>query len=63
MGTGFKANQFTAATKDLASYDGRKCTDLQGIRISIKQQKDVIILISSMITDIDKDMAKIMLGK
>ena len=35
VGTGSQADQFTATTKDLASYDGRKCTNPQDIRIAI----------------------------
>ena len=63
LGTGSKANQFTATTKALASYDGQKCNNPQDIRISIKQQKCMIIPIPSMIRDIDKDVSKLLLGK
>ena len=43
VGTGSQADQFTATTKALASYAGRKCSDPQDIRIAIERQKDVAI--------------------
>ena len=35
VGTGSQADHFTATTKTLASYAGRKCTNPQDIRIKI----------------------------
>ena len=63
VGTGSQADQFTATTKVLVSYVGHKCTDPQDNRISIKHQKDVIFPIPATITDIDEDVAKLLLGK
>ena len=39
VGTGFLVDQFTATTKALASYDGRKCSNTQDILIAIEHQK------------------------
>ena len=63
MGTRSQTNQFKATTKDLASYAGRKGTNPQDIRISVKSQKDVITLIPYTSNDIDGDMANILLVK
>ena len=63
MGTGSQADQFTATNKALASYDGRKCSVTQDIRISIERQKDVSIPIPTTRTDIDEELAKLLLGK
>ena len=60
---GYQADQFTATTKALASYSGRKCTDPQDIRISIEVQKDVTISTPSTRISIDEDMDKIPLGR
>ena len=54
VGIGSQADQFTATTKALASYAGRKCTDPQDIRISIEWKKDVTIPIPSTRTEIDE---------
>ena len=63
MGTEYQADQFTATTKALASYAGRKCTNPQDIRIIIEHQKDVIIGIPTTRTDIEKEVANLLLGK
>ena len=63
VGTGYQADQFTATTKVLVSYVGHKCTNPKDNRISIKHQKDVIFPIPATITDIDEDVAKLLLGK
>ena len=63
MVTVSQANQFTSTTKALVSYAGRKCTNPQDIRITIKHQKEVIIPIPVTRMDIDKDVAKILLRK
>ena len=63
VGTGSQADQFTATTKALASYSGHKCTDHQDLKISIKRQKDVVIPIPSKRTDINEDIARLLLVK
>ena len=63
VGTRSQANQFTPTAKALAVYAGHKCNNSQDIRISIKRQKEVITPILSMITDIDKDVSKLLIGK
>ena len=63
IGTGYQSNKFTATTKALTSYSGRRCINPQDVRISIERQKGVIILIPSTRTVIDKDVANIMIGK
>ena len=52
VGTVSQADQFTATTKALASYSGRKCSDPQDIWIAIERQKDVAIPIPTSRTDI-----------
>ena len=56
-------DQFTATTKALASYSGRKCADPQGIRITIERQKDVSIPIPTTRTYIGEEVANTLLGK
>ena len=63
MGTGSQADQFTATTKALSSYAGRKCANTQDIQIAIELQKDVSIPIHNKITYIDEEVAKLLLGK
>ena len=63
VGTISQADQFTATTKALGSYSGRKCTDPQDIIISIERPKDVVIPIPHKRTDIKVDVAKILPGK
>ena len=63
MGTGSQTDQFTATTKALASYAGRKCSYPQEIRISIERHKDVAIPILTSRTDIDMEVVKLLLGK
>ena len=63
MGTGPQADQFTATTKALASYTGRKCTNPQDINIAIELQKDVKTPIPTTRTDTDEEVAKLLLGK
>ena len=63
MRTGSQADQFTATTKALASYSGRKCSDPQDIRIAIERQKDVMIPISTSRLDIEEEVAKLLLGR
>ena len=63
VGTGSQADQFTATTKTLAIYSGRKCADPQEIRITIESQKDVLIPIPNTRTYINKEVAKLLLGK
>ena len=63
MGTGSQADQFITTTKSLASYSWRNCIDTQDIRIYIELQNDVVIPVSSMSTNIDEDVDKILLGK
>ena len=58
---GYQADQFTASTKALASYAGRKCSDPQDIQIVIECQKDVVIPIPTSRTDINMEMLKILL--
>ena len=58
-----QADQFTATTKALASYAGRKFSDTQDIRIAIERQKDVTIPIPTPRMDIDMEVANIFLGK
>ena len=63
MGTVSQADQFTATTKALAIYAGRNCTDPQDIQITIERQKDVSIPIPTTRTEIDEEVAKLLLGK
>ena len=63
VGTGSQADQFTATTKELASYFGRKCSDNQDIWITIERQKYVLISIPTSRTDIDGGVAKLLLVK
>ena len=63
MGIGSQADQFTATTKALAGYARRKCVDPQDIQISIERQMDVLIPIPTSRTDIDGEVAKLLLGK
>ena len=63
VGTGSQADQFTATTKALLSYSGRKCSNPQDIRIAIEHQKDAAISIPTSRTVIDVEVAKILLGK
>ena len=63
MGTGSQADQFTATTKALASYAGRKCSYPQDIRIEIERQKDVVIPTPTSRSDTEADVAKPLLGK
>ena len=63
MVTGFHADQFTANTKALAIYAGREFSNLQDIRIEIERQKDIAIPIPTSRTDIDVEVAKLLLGK
>ena len=65
VGMESQANQFTATTKALASDAGRKCYDPQEIRIAIECQKDVSIPIPipTPRIDIDREVAKLLLGK
>ena len=63
VGTGSQADQFTATTKALASYAGRKCSDTEDIRISLERQKYVSIPIPTSITDIEGEVAELLLGK
>ena len=59
VGTGSQADQFTATTKALASYAGRKCSDPQDIWIAIERQKDVVIPIPTSRPDIDMEVVKL----
>ena len=61
--TGPQADQFTATTKDLARYSGRKCSNYQDIRIVIEHKKDVVIPIPTSRMDIDMVVMKLFLGK
>ena len=63
MRTRSQTNQFTATTKDLASYAGRKYTNPRDIRISVECQKDVVTLIPYTRNDIDGYVDNIMLVK
>ena len=63
MGTGSQTNPFTATTKDLASYAGRKGTNPRDIRISVERQKNVVTLIPYTRNDIDGYVDNIMLVK
>ena len=63
MGTGSRADQFTATTKALASYSGRKCSDPQDIQITIERQKDVVIPIPTSRPDIEVEVTKLLPGK
>ena len=63
VGTGSQADQFTATTKALASYAGRKCSDPQYIRIAIYRQKDAVISIPTSRTDIDVEVVELLIGK
>ena len=63
MKTGLQAEQFTATAKALASYAGRNCTDPQDIRIAIDHHNDVAIPIPATKTDLNKEVAKVILGK
>ena len=63
VGIGSQFDPFTATTKTLVSYYWSKCTDPQYTRISIERQKDVIIPIPSIRTDIYKDVARVLVGK
>ena len=63
MGTGSQADQFTATTKALVSYSGRKCADPSDTQIAIECQKDVSIPIPTTRTDINEEVAKLLLGK
>ena len=61
--TGSQADQFTTTTRALASYARRKCSNTQDILITVERQKDVAIPIPTSITDIDMEVAKLLLGK
>ena len=61
VGTVSQADQFTATTKALASYAGRKCSDPQDIRIAIERQKDDVIPIPTSISYIESEVAKLLL--
>ena len=63
MGAGSQTDQFTATTKDLASYAGRKGTNPRYIRISVERQKDVVTLIPCTRNNIGGDVAKLLLVK
>ena len=63
VGTGSQADQFTATTKALAIYAGWKCSDSQDTQIEIEHQKDVAIPVPTLRTDIDMEVAKLLLGK
>ena len=63
VGTGSQADQFTATTKALLSYSGRKCSNPQDIRIAIERQKDVSIPTINSRTDIDGEVVKLLLRK
>ena len=63
MGTGSQADHFTAATKAVAIYAERKCSDPQDIRTAIERQKDAAIPIPTSRTDINEEVANILLGK
>ena len=63
LGAGSQAYQFTATTKALERYAGRNFTNPQDIRITIKHHKDVTIPVPTTRTDIDKEVAKIILVK
>ena len=62
VGTRYQADQFTATTEALARYAGCKCFNPQDIMIEIEHQKDVKIPIPTTITDINEDVAKLLLG-
>ena len=63
VGTGSQSDQFTATTKALTSYAGRKCSDPQDIWITIERQKDLLIPIPTSITYINGEVLKLLLGK
>ena len=56
-------DQFTATTKALASYSGRKCANPQGLLIAIEHQKDVSIPIPNTRMEIGEEVANPLLGK
>ena len=62
VGTGPQTDQFTATTKVLTSYSGRKCANPQDILISIERQKDVLIPVPTTRANIDAEVANILLG-
>ena len=63
MGTVSQADQFTANNKALASYAGQKGTNPQDIRIAIDCQKGMSIPIPTTSTDIDKEVANLLIVK
>ena len=63
MVTGYHADQFTVTNKALARYSRRKSSDPQDIQIAIEHQKDVVIPIPTSISDINAEVAKLILGK
>ena len=63
VGTVYQSGHFTATTKALMSYAGRRCTYTKDIRISIGIQKDVVIIIPFTRTNINVDVVNILLGK
>ena len=63
MGIGYQGDQFTATTKALESYSGWKYADPQDIRIGIERQKNASTPIPTKRTDIDEEVAKLLLLK
>ena len=63
VGTVSQADQFTATNKALASYAGQKGTNPQDIRIAIDCQKGMSIPIPTTSTDIDKEVANLLIVK